>query len=170
MPNGSCCCSDWKIAWLAGQKKKTIVISSCGATSAYGNQEERKTTRFSMGKRYAGWRTARRVKLPGRPCAVNSAPPRLLLRRLLEPAQHVVAACDRGVESRLRVFLAGEHVLHLLLEHVADLHEAAEAQALRVPRRRLAGHLADRDVGSRVLLVETRALRQVIGDRRDRQV
>jgi hypothetical protein len=49
VPKASCTSSDWKSACVAGRKKKTIVIASCGAISAYGSQRERKRARFFHG-------------------------------------------------------------------------------------------------------------------------
>jgi hypothetical protein len=48
VPNASSSSTDWITACSAGQKKKTMVIAICGATSAYGSQRESKRTRFSM--------------------------------------------------------------------------------------------------------------------------
>src|SRR5689334_3361239 len=94
------------------------VTAICGATRAYGSHTERKTTRFSMSA----------SRLP---------PPALrLLVRGLELAQDLVAAAHRVVERGLRVLLAREHRLHLFLDHLAALHEIAEAQPLGVRRGR----------------------------------
>src|SRR5678816_1084951 len=125
-PNASCSWNEYHAAWPAGTKKKTTVIAICGASSAYGSQAERKTTRFSTGS------------VPGRG---------------LELPQDFVAALHRIVERGLRVLAAGEHRLHLLLDHLAALHEVAEAQALGVLGGRLVGELLDGRFGARVALV-----------------
>src|SRR5687768_5013999 len=143
-PNASCSWNEYHPAWTAGQKKNTIVIAICGATSAYGSQADRKTTRFSTD--FA-----------------------LFVRRL-EFTQDVVATARGVVHCRLRVFLPGEHRLHLLLDDLAPLDVVAEAQALGVLRRRLVCELLHGELVAGVLLVEARLLRQLVGRQRDRHV
>ena len=58
----------------------------------------------------------------------------------------------------------------LLVDDVADLDEAAEAQALGVLGRRLRGHLLDGHVRARVRVVEALRLGQLVGGGGDRQV
>src|SRR5678815_1889222 len=128
-PNASCSWNEYHAAWPAGTKKKTTVIAICGASSAYGSQAERKTTRFSTGSV---------------PC------------RGLELPQDVVAAFHRIVERGFRFLATGEHRLHLLFDHLAALHEVAEAQALGVLGRGLEVELPHRDIGARVLFVVAR--------------
>src|SRR5581483_1385815 len=77
-----------------------------------------------------------------------------LLVRLLELAQQLVAAADRVVERLLRRLLAGPDALELLVLDVADLHEVAEPDPLRVLGRRLVGELEHGNVAAGVLLVE----------------
>src|SRR6185436_5969086 len=124
-PKASCSWNEYHAACPAGTKKKTIVIAICGASSAYGSQAERKTTRFSTGSV---------------PC------------RGLEFRQDLVAPLHRVVQGGRGFLAAGKHRFHLLLDHFAALHEVAEAQALGARGRRLVGQLADGDLGARVLL------------------
>src|SRR4051812_38538808 len=63
----------------------------------------------------------------------------------LELAQQTVAAFDGMVERGLRRLLAAEGLFQLLVDRIADQHERAEPDALRVLGRRLQGHLLDRD-------------------------
>jgi hypothetical protein len=70
----------------------------------------------------------------------------------------------------LRVLLAGQHRLELLVHDVAHLRQVHEAHALGVLGRRLAHHLQDRRLAGRVLVVEARLLGFLIGRDRDRQV
>src|SRR5688572_24726452 len=106
-----------------------MVTAICGASSAYGSHAERKTTRFSMQGRAGA--PARRAR------------GRLLVRRL-ELAQDLVAALDRVVQRYLCRLVAREHSFQLLLDHLAPLHEVAEAQPLGVRSRLLVGELLDR--------------------------
>ena len=78
----------------------------------------------------------------------------VLLVRALEVGKQLVAALDRRVERLLRRLLAGPHRLELLVDHVADLDEIADAQALGIVGRRLEVELLDRDVAPGELLVE----------------
>src|SRR6185369_13309072 len=115
-PNASWIWNAYQSAAAAGQKKKMTVTAICGASSANGSHAERKTTRFST----------------RRGPALLAA----LVRRF-ELAQDLVAAAHGVVQGRLRVLLAREHLLDLLLDHLAALHEVAEANALRVGGGRL---------------------------------
>src|SRR6185436_16531030 len=47
-PNASSVTTDRKSIWPDGQKKKTRVMTICGATSRYGSHRSLKVTRFSM--------------------------------------------------------------------------------------------------------------------------
>src|SRR5205823_1137380 len=114
----------------AGQKKNTTVTATCGSTSRYGRTRFGKTVRFTP-----------------RPSLVGGG-------ELLEQR---VRFRDRVVEALLHRLLAPEDVLHLVLDHVADLHEVAEPEALAVRRRDALG------LGRRGLLVLQR------GGRRGRQ-
>src|SRR5258706_8854120 len=124
-----------------------IVIAICGATSTYGSHADRKTTLFSM-KAGAATLSVRGFELP----------------------QDLVAAPDRFIERLLRGLLARENGLHFLLDHLAPLHEVAEAQALRVGGRRLLREHLDRDFGPGVLVVEAGLLRHLVGRIGDRHV
>src|SRR4051812_29557621 len=103
MPNASCSWSENQKACAAGQKKKTSVTAICGASSAYGSQVERKTTRFSTQF--------------------------LAFVGCFELPQDFVAPFHRVVQGCLRVLLAGEDRFQLLLDDLAALHVVAEAQA-----------------------------------------
>src|SRR6185436_429562 len=142
-PKASCSWNEYHAACPAGTKKKTIVIAICGASSAYGSQAERKTTRFSTGSV---------------PC------------RGLELPQDVVAALHRIVERGFGFLAAGEHRLHLLLDHLAALHEVAEAQALGVLGRRLVGELLDGRLGARIALVVAGLARHLVRGEGDRHI
>src|ERR1041385_5640885 len=143
-PKASCSWKEYQPACTAGQKKKTMVTAICGATSAYGSQVERKTTRFST------WE----VLLVGR----------------FEPAENLVPPAHRVVHRRLRVLASREHGFHLLLDHFAALDVVAKAKAPGVFRRRLVGELLHRELVAGVLLVEPGLLRQLVGGHRDRHV
>src|SRR4030095_15215661 len=93
-----------------------------------------------------------------------------LLVRPLELAEEVVAAGHERVQGLLRRLLAGPHGLRLLVHHVPDLYEVAEADPLGVLGGRLVVHLADRRVGPGVLLVEPLLLRKLVGRQGDREV
>src|SRR3546814_15285814 len=65
---------------------------------------------------------------------------------------------------------AGPDGLQLLVDDAADLVEAAEADALRVFRRRLPGHLDQRRLGAGILLVEALPFCELVSSQGDRQV
>src|SRR5882672_9313928 len=98
------------------------------------------------------------------------ATPYSLFIRLLEFAQHDVAAPDRILERGGRRLLALERLLHLVLDDVADRHIGAEPQAARIVGRRIERDLLDRDVGARILVVEALLARELVGGARDRQI
>ncbi len=50
VPKASCICTDCSSACPAGQKKKTMMTASCGASSSQGRVSERKRTRFSIAR------------------------------------------------------------------------------------------------------------------------
>src|SRR5437879_5865585 len=152
-PKASPRCSDCRTDCPAGQKKKTDVTISCGASNNAGNSRPEKTTRRSI-------------------CALPQEASRrsLLLGVLLELAQQAIAALDRIIQGDLRILLAGERSFEILGDDVADLHQIAESQPARMGGRRLRRHLQDRDLAARVLLVEPGRLGCLIGRLGDRQV
>src|SRR4030095_12954074 len=91
------------------------------------------------------------------------------LFRLLEPLELFVTAFDRSVERLLGRLLTRPHLLHLLVDDGADLHEVAEADSTRLVGG-LADHLRDGHIGAGILLVEPRLLGQLKGRQSDRQV
>src|SRR5690242_7722737 len=139
-------------------------MTSCGATSAYGSHGDRKTTRFSMPPRQRRPAASRRGVIGEKTMCSR------LLVRLLEALDLLVAALHAIVERLLRGLLPAPHRLELLVDDVANLHEVAEAQPLRVGRRRLVRELLDRDVEARTLGVEALLLREIVSRRRDRHV
>ena len=54
------------------------------------------------------------------------------MHRLLEIAQHLVAAFDRSVERLLRALLAGQRLFAFLLDDGTDLRHAAKMEATRI--------------------------------------
>src|SRR5512135_471252 len=73
----------------------------------------------------------------------------------LELAQQLVAALHRLVERGLRRLAAGKRLLQLVLDHAADQHEGAEADALRILRRRMQRDLLERNRRAGVAVVKT---------------
>src|SRR6516165_3593815 len=90
--------------------------------------------------------------------------------RFLELAQQIVAAFHRGIERFPGALRAPEGLLQLLLDHVADLYEGAEAQSLRVLGGWIERDLFDGRVGPRVLVVKPLRARQLVSGERNRQV
>src|SRR5215472_12373837 len=152
-PKASLRCTDCKIACPAGQKKKTTVTASCGASNSAGKNQPGKTTRRSI-----------RALLEG------ALRPRLLSGVPLELPQQGIAALDGVIQGTLRVLLAGEGRFEVLGDDVADLHQIAETQPAGILGRRFCRHLDDRDLATRVLLVEPGRLRRRIGRLGDWQV
>jgi hypothetical protein len=86
---------------------------------------------------------------------ILSLPRRPSLSRVpLELPQQAVAALDRIVQRSLRILFAGEDRFEILGDNVSDLHQIAEAQPARILGRRFCRHLDDRDLATRVLVVE----------------
>src|SRR5262245_12305053 len=105
----------------------------------------------------------RRLALPLPDYAGAPSGLRALLVGAGEIGEQAVAALDRGVERLLRGLLPGPHRLELLVHDVADLHEVADAQALRVVGRRLEVELLDRHVAPGELIVEALRARERVG-------
>ena len=106
-PNGSCRVRLDQIACAAGQRKKTPVSTSCGASSSAGRARCGKIVRRSI---------------PYRPAAARSD-----AGGSLELAQHPIAARDGVVHRHLGTLVAGQGPLELLLDDVAYLRQAPEA-------------------------------------------
>src|SRR6185369_13407979 len=87
-PKASCWYNEPCSDWMLGQTKKTMVIASCGTSSAVGTSTPGKVTRLSCIARPAAKAGGLAARLK-RSRAV----------RLLELTQQVVAAADRTVEG-----------------------------------------------------------------------
>src|SRR5262249_13495365 len=84
----------------------------------------------------------------------SAAPAEPALVGGLELPQQVVTALDGGIDCRLGGLAPRQHVLQLVLDHVADQQERPEAQPARVVGRRVKGELLDRNVGPGVAVIE----------------
>src|SRR5215831_19269220 len=112
-------------------------------------------TRLIMARQ--GW-TAPRARCAAR--AYCLSPQRGLLVGAGEIGEQAITALDRGVEPLLRGLLPGPDRLELLVHDVADLHEIADAQTLRVVGRRFEVELLHRRVAPGELVVEALRARE----------
>ncbi len=93
-----------------------------------------------------------------------------LLVGFFELPEDLVATADGVVQGGLGGLPAEQDRLQLLLDDVADHHIRAEPEALGMVGGRVEGHLFDRDVGSRIAVIEANAAALFISGARDRQV
>src|SRR5690348_12168302 len=113
-------------------------------------------------------RARRRHRRGGSGAAASGA--KALLVGLFELPQQLVSLADGGIERRLGGFAAGEGMLQLILDDIANEHERADAQAARILGRRVQRDLLDRNVGAGIAVVESLHPGQIVGVARDRQV
>ena len=97
-------------------------------------------------------------------------PPTALWIGALELAQQPIAALDGGIQRRLRRLFAAEGLLQFVLDHIADQHERAEPNPLRIFGRRLQRDLLDRDRGAGIALVKALRAGQIESGAGHRQI